>query len=392
MRILLISDLFPPLRGGLEFHVRELASALVRRGDEVQVATLTRNPDPPDGVVVRTLTSSAWLLPHETPQRALHPPVPDPAARIALTRLLREFRPDVIHGHSWLTVSLPHTDVPVVYTAHDYGLICQLRTLLRPDRSICGGPPDKATCIKCGTPTYGRLKSVAVTHGTVAGRQRLPAQLVLAVSDAVRASLLPWLDVPIETMPNFVAPARPSALPPLSDIADGFVMYAGDAGDHKGVPDLLEVWQDRPPSLPLLLATPSRLASLVPNGVTAVSLSREQVAAGWRKAALAVVPSRWADPCPTVVLEAMAAGLPIVATNVGGIPSLVRDGVDGILVPPRQPERLRAAIESLIADPARRAEMGARGAERAQEFHVDVVSERIRAVYERLIETARVPA
>jgi glycosyltransferase involved in cell wall biosynthesis len=68
---------------------------------------------------------------------------------------------------------------------------------------------------------------------------------------------------------------------------------------------------------------------------------------------------------PIAALEAMAAGLPVVATAVGGVPDVVEPGRTGLLVPPRDPARLGAAIAELLGDPARRAAFGAAGKERA---------------------------
>lgn len=70
---------------------------------------------------------------------------------------------------------------------------------------------------------------------------------------------------------------------------------------------------------------------------------------------------------PVAALEAMAAGLPVVATRVGGIPEVVHDGVTGLLVPRRDPPALAAALDSLLEDRERAADMGDRGRDRARE-------------------------
>ena len=66
------------------------------------------------------------------------------------------------------------------------------------------------------------------------------------------------------------------------------------------------------------------------------------------------------------ILEAMAAGLPVIATAVGGVPELVHDGVTGLLVPPRDPASFAAAIGSLLGDPVLREKMGSAGRTRVQ--------------------------
>jgi glycosyltransferase involved in cell wall biosynthesis len=78
------------------------------------------------------------------------------------------------------------------------------------------------------------------------------------------------------------------------------------------------------------------------------------------------------DSMPVVVKEAMAAGLPVVASDEVGVPEMVEDGRTGILVPPGDPEALAAALDSVLADPARAAAMGQRGWERvAQRFRIE---------------------
>lgn len=89
---------------------------------------------------------------------------------------------------------------------------------------------------------------------------------------------------------------------------------------------------------------------------------------------------------PLSVLEYMDAGLPVVATRVGGIPDLVEDGVHGLLVPRRDPQALSAALGALLADADRRHDMGRAAAARVRaEFDVDVVVRRFERLYLELL-------
>ena len=86
------------------------------------------------------------------------------------------------------------------------------------------------------------------------------------------------------------------------------------------------------------------------------------------------------------VLEAMAAGLPVVATAVGGTPEVVVDGVTGLLVPPRDPHALAEAILRLLRDPDLRKRMGGAGRERvAAHFSVEQMVQRTEKLYEHLL-------
>jgi glycosyltransferase involved in cell wall biosynthesis len=104
---------------------------------------------------------------------------------------------------------------------------------------------------------------------------------------------------------------------------------------------------------------------------------RGAILAGWRRdipeilAASDVValPSRFGEGCPNAVLEAMAAGKPVVAARSGGTPEVVADGQTGILHPPGDVAGLRAALERLAGDPQLRAHMGKAGWARARERH-----------------------
>ncbi len=97
-----------------------------------------------------------------------------------------------------------------------------------------------------------------------------------------------------------------------------------------------------------------------------------------------VQPSR-ADNLPLAILEAMAAGLPVIGTRVGGIPELVLDGETGLLVEPERPQELADALDSLAESRERRLELGRRGRERVQEhFSAAGVATRTVALYEEL--------
>ena len=89
---------------------------------------------------------------------------------------------------------------------------------------------------------------------------------------------------------------------------------------------------------------------------------------------------------PLAVMEYMEAGLPIVATRVGGVPDLIEDGVHGLLVEPGSPVELAQAIEDLLSDRARASALGARARERRRrEFDLDVMVRNVEALYEELL-------
>jgi glycosyltransferase involved in cell wall biosynthesis len=96
---------------------------------------------------------------------------------------------------------------------------------------------------------------------------------------------------------------------------------------------------------------------------------------------LSVLPS-WAEGLPNVVLESVAVGTPVVATRVGGIPEIIEDGVSGLLVPPRDPAALAAALIRLLEDPELAARMATRALEALRErFSFSKVIEALETIY-----------
>jgi len=87
-----------------------------------------------------------------------------------------------------------------------------------------------------------------------------------------------------------------------------------------------------------------------------------------------------------VLLESLAAGLPVVASDIPGYGEVVRDGVDALLVPPRDPEALAAAAARVLDDPEFAAALAARGRDRAASFDWDIVVGRLEALYARAAE------
>jgi glycosyltransferase involved in cell wall biosynthesis len=84
-------------------------------------------------------------------------------------------------------------------------------------------------------------------------------------------------------------------------------------------------------------------------------------------------------------MEALALGLPVVATDVGGIPEAVTAGVDGLLVPPRSPELLAGAIRCLVEDEPLRRRMGAAASELSSAFDINRAVGRIEALYQEVL-------
>ena len=217
------------------------------------------------------------------------------------------------------------------------------------------------------------------------------ARRVVALSDGARqalASIDPT--VAIDVVPNPVA--VPAWQAPLTQ-SPPTVLFLGMIREAKGVFDLLRAWPQ------VLRAVPDARLVLAGTGEMerAREIAREHgfedslVLPGWiggeekerllREAWVFALPSHW-EALPMSVLEAMAAGVPVVASRVGGIPDTVVEGETGLLVAPRDIDRLAAALVEILADAPRRLAMGAAGRARAREhFSAEVVVPRLESLW-----------
>jgi glycosyltransferase involved in cell wall biosynthesis len=148
--------------------------------------------------------------------------------------------------------------------------------------------------------------------------------------------------------------------------AEPFILFVGQLSRHKGLDVLFRAYRslaadDDAPAPPLVvIGTPVAGAELAPPpGVTLLeSVPHAVVMAAWERSLFGVAPSVWPDPLPGVVREPMTRGRPVVATEVGGNPDMVSDGVNGLLVPPGDADALAGAMRRLVDDPALRERLG----------------------------------
>lgn len=179
---------------------------------------------------------------------------------------------------------------------------------------------------------------------------------------------------------------RPLLLPKRSQRVR--ILFVGGQFERKGGPDLIEAARSLGDDVELDLVTGSEVPA-VPAGVRAkihrgLRPQSEELVALYRAADIFVLPSR-GDCMPQAVTEALACGLPVVATRVGAIPEMVTDGVNGYLVRAHEPRALAGAIDSLVRSPGRRHAMGRWSRVLAQqEYDADRNNRRIFSLMKRL--------
>lgn len=405
MRILMAAQFYPPILGGEERHVQSLSEALVRRGHTVAVATLQqpglRESEESGGVRVERLPSTmqrANFL-FSDPERRHASPFPDPETSRAFARLVADFQPDLVHSHNWMLYSyLPlkrRLGKPLVHTLHDFSLSCAIKRLMYCGQEPCSGP-GLTKCPACSRQHYGLIGPPTYLANRVMSHRALRlVDRFLAVSRATAAGngLGPGAAVQAQIIPNFLPSGfdlRQAAHHPLADQlpADGYLLFAGDLSRDKGVHVLLEAYAGLDAAPPLVLIgrkTPTTPPVLPPNVQVFHSWPHAAVLAAWQRASLALAPSVWPEPFGIVVIEAMAAGKPVIATHMGGLPDIVADGESGLLVPPGDPAALRAAVQRLLNDPALRERMGQAGRQRVELFTAEAVVPQIEQVYQDLL-------
>jgi len=399
MRILMLIDSYPPMIGGAQQHVRNLSIALAARGHDVAVATLAgpgmKSYEEDGGVRIYRLRGTLQRAETIFRDRTYAPPLPDPELVRAIRAVVMRERPTIVHAHNWMGRSFMPikrwSEAKLVVTVHDYNLSCATWILMRNGEPCSGPGPVK--CLTCAGANYnGLAKGAAVALGNWAMNkpERSLVDMFIPVSAAVATgNRLTMGKYPYRVIPNFIpddiadTPEAPSdyrsQLP-----ADGYLLFVGSLTRQKGIETLLEAYAGLAgaPALVLVGYTlPESPTTFPPNVVVLKNWPHAAVMTAWRHSLVGIVPSIWPDPCPSVAMEAMAAGKAVIASDIGGLPEIVEDGKTGILVPPGRPEALRRAIARLVDDPDLAARMGAAGRARVTAFHAGTVVGHIESLY-----------
>ncbi|MFJ6153562.1 glycosyltransferase [Micromonospora profundi] len=391
MRIAMISEHASPLAilggedaGGQNTHVAELSAALAAAGHEVRVYTRRDAPDLP--VTVRT------------PDRydVVHVPAgpAEPVVKDALLPHMREFSrwlverwrggdwvPEVIHAHFWMSglaalTAGRQTGVPVVQTYHALG------TVKRRYQGVQDTSPARRI-------SYERELGRSV--------DRVVAQCRDEVGELVR------MGVPRSRMTVVPSGVNLTSFTPLGPAADrepgrARILTVGRLVERKGfqtvvramalVPDAECVVVGGPPE-GLLETDPyaRRLRALadscgVADRVHLVGAVPREEMGRWYRSADLLVAAPWYEPFGLTPLEAMACGVPVVGTAVGGIRDTVVDGTTGDLVPARDPHALATAIQRLLDDRIRRFRYATAASERARSrYSWAATAERLAEIY-----------
>ena len=407
MKILLVSSGLPPSgQWGTEFYTLELARELTRGGHEVTVLCPVLDGSRPRYTLEESELSGVQVIRvHNVASgRALANSYEDPDLEQLFDRLISRLRPDVVHFLHllWsLSARLPLVararGIGSVVTLTDFGLLCHRGQLFDWRLEDCGGPQSAAACARCirepspfdGTPAAVVLKRWVVRAAALAGG----LGYVVTAADVERR--VARIAESLEAVEFLVAPTRAvrevfeAAGLPAEKLVH--VPYALDAGrleearraptehprriaflgqfaPHKGPATLLAAARILEHRLPESVepweivfhggASPGRHAHY-PERLFAGDLgSRVRVAPPFEAANLprvlgelsaVVVPSEWTENSPFVALQARAAGVPVIASDVPGLREVIEPGVHGVLFPVGDAAALAEALAEVIA-------------------------------------------
>jgi phosphatidylinositol alpha-mannosyltransferase len=370
MRIALVSPYDYSVPGGVNNHISHLATEFTHLGHEARILVPSSDRDVANVHVINA-SSSIMQVPFAGSIARISL---DPRVYRRTKRILQEGGYDVLHLHEPLMPMLPLA----VLRHHD----------LVP----------KAICV--GTFHAYREVSRAYYYGAPVLRRffkRLDGHIT--VSEAARQYHLRYFPADYAVIPNGVDVEHfnRADLRPIDEFADGppNILFVGRLEKRKGLPHLIEAFvhvKREMPDVRLIVVGAYDELDKVPFrlrvrflGLTDVHfvgrVTDEELARYYRTADVFCAPSTGMESFGMVLLEAMAAGAPVVASDIEGYREVVDDGAQGVLVRPEDPEALAAALVSLLRDPARRRAMSAAGREKAQLYSWRVIAARVLEYY-----------
>jgi glycosyltransferase involved in cell wall biosynthesis len=388
MRLLQIYNQYRSLFGGEETVVRRISHMAEENGVEARL--LMRSS--------RGLDAS-----FRGRSRAFLSGIYNPFARRDVARLVNDFGPDVVHVHNLYPLFSPSIlgavrsmGVPIVMTVHNHFHTC-------PNADhVHGG----LICTKC---TGGReyfcavencrgnlLESIAYALRSTTARKlglfTRNVTITIALNEFARQRLVTAGFPPdrVVVLPNSAAIPDEPANPGRGSHA----VFSGRLVPEKGAGTLVAAAQ-RCPDIPVrFLGDGPEMAELrggaPSNAHFCGQVDAAEVAAAYRGARFLVIPSRWFEGCPLVILEAMSFGLPVIASRIGGLPELVEEGVTGMLFEPGDSEELAEKMQTLWQDPGLCQAMGDAGRRRAiEQFNERDYWRKLSSIYESAMAAAR---
>jgi glycosyltransferase involved in cell wall biosynthesis len=321
-----------------------------------------------------------------------------------LTALVQDYVPDLVHCHNTFPLVSPAAytaagrfQIPVVQTLHNFRLLCLNGLFLRNGRQCedCLGrsvawPGVLHAC-------YRQSRQASAVVATMLGIHRLRGtwqtaiDTYIAVSEFARAKFISG-GLPADRIvvkPNFLQQD-----PGTGAHQGGFALYVGRLSPEKGIGPLVRVWGRLAPGIPLRIIGSGPLETLAAESPPSVEWlgwqPRERVLAAMQDATFLVFPTECYEGFPMVLLEAMATGLPVIASRQGSLPEILQDGASGLLVPPGDPEHWAGALRWAINHPEAMAAMGQQARRAFESRYTPEIGYRLLSeVYQQTLGQAR---
>lgn len=321
-----------------------------------------------------------------------------------LTELLHEYAPDLVHYHNTFPLVSPAAHVatrrlgiPVVQTLHNFRLLCLNGLFLRNGRQCedCLGralawPGVMHRCYRQDRQASAVVAAMLGFHRW-RGTWTTAIDTYIAVSEFARAKFIAG-GLPADRIvvkPNFLQQD-----PGTGTHQGGFALYVGRLSPEKGLAPLVQLWGRLAPGMPLRIIGSGPLDTLAadsPQGIEWLGWQpRERVLATMKEASFLLFPTECYEGFPMVLLEAMATGLPVIASRQGSLPEIVQDGTTGVLVPSAEPEQWAKALRWATSDPRSLAAMGEQGRRAFERGYTPEAGYRqLTEVYQRTLDRAR---
>ncbi|MGV8864880.1 MAG: glycosyltransferase family 4 protein [Pseudomonas sp.] len=401
MKVLVISNFFPPhVIGGAEIIAHHQALALQARGHDVRVLAGDNSHGLPGYPIQTEVFDGLPITRVSLTYRDFAPTgnnVSHPAVERIFLQMIAHWHPDVIHAHHMAGLSLGILQlarargIRVALTLHDHWGFCMNSTRITTQNTLCH---DSTQCHSC---------HAHIHNDDVVLPQRMRQDYLRWQLDAVDYFISPsqYLagayianGIPAERMhviangielERFINTTPPAPGPRLN------VLFTGYMGGHKGVPTLLEALALLPPERVhvdmvgdghMLQSYKTELSRIAPN-VSAKfwgRLPNALIAERFAQAHVFILPSVCPENQPVTITEAMACGLPVVASRIGGISELVDNGNTGWLFEPGNAQELAERLRYYIDQPQQVAIHGKAGRECIQAFAFGLQIERIEAL------------
>lgn len=384
MKILYVNDFYE--YGGAEVIMRELAGIMRTRGHETYLAATSDLMRENYYKIKRIRRRIPFLL-----RRTIFFNI-DPVARRALAKVIDSVKPDIIHCHNLANISLApidiaaDLDIPCLVTIHDYWPVCLNRGLLKSARVQCIEEGwQNCASESCRYRRYDRIIRPFVGKGMKERRQILSAANVklVCVSEYVR-SVLERFRYGRENVAVIHNGIDVNHFRPDGHGTENIVLFVGRLIPSKGIGDFITVAERvrKRNKGARFLVIGGKLEKRRESVENLGRISDSELLQYYQRSTCICIPSLWTEPFPTVALEAMACGKPVVAYSVGGLPEIVDDGETGFLVQPGDVVTLSERLLRLLENPSLAEEMGRRARVSAeQEFSLNVMGSHYESLY-----------